>query len=90
EKTRCDFLEEHLDRQFRASLQGRVGPPVTSRLLARALILHALFEKGILPQAGGYDDQDPIDQTLMEITSRSYAKRQMIESKKRERRAGRK
>ena len=67
-----------------------MGPPVTSRLLARALILHALVEKGILPQAGGYDDQDPIDHTLMEITSRSYAKRKMSESRKLEIRAGRK
>ena len=69
--------------------QNSTKPIKVSRLARRAVQLVSNWDLGILPKAGGYDDQDAFDIELLEFALQARAERQAIEQQKAERKARR-
>ncbi len=59
-----------------------------SVLAARAVELESVFRVGILPRAGGWDDQDPDDVFLIRQASNARSTREAVERRKRESKRG--
>ncbi len=59
-----------------------------SVLTARAIELEAAFRNGVLPRAGGWDDQEENDIILIRRASHARVIREVAEAKKRESRRG--
>lgn len=57
-------------------------------LVARAIELESGYRVGILPRAGGWDNQDPDDISLIRIAANVRTIREGVERKSRESRRG--
>jgi hypothetical protein len=53
-------------------------------LVARAVELETGYRMGILPRAGGWDDQDPEDIKLIRLASNIRSSRERVERRKQE------
>jgi hypothetical protein len=53
-------------------------------LVARAVELESGYRLGILPNVGGWDDQDPKDIVLIRLASNTRSARERVERRKQE------